>query len=541
MHKLLVLVTFFFTFIVNSTLAQSRLIWSTTSSIPNSQITDPRSFAVDESGNNYSVNFTQSALSLYTNYVFYAHDASGVKLWEYANDSCLTDCNDKYFNIVPIKDDGAIFIGAYDDITGTQIRIKRIDRHGSLVWQQYWISPFLSVQPITAMLDNSGKLIVGLSAVVNLTDLEDFCVAKFDTAGGLLDWHIELPDDGTTLNPFSEIISGMSIDANNNVYCVGTGMNAGTVKNYFFKIDDTGSLDYQIENTYSGLNSNNFSIQNDGSGNFYTLGFTGSKSQVEKYSEQNGSLIWSEAIEKDSAVISNVGMSIVGNDIFVANNFTYFNADTSVSGGYWDNKHYFLSKLNSSGVLQWQKEYFTLMDSMAIQDGFGGATQLAACNGYLYLLSAQHLNSVDNILLLHRTDLSGNTVWYDTASIYTSPGFFNFDIGCDVYLTRVLNNVNVTEKYTTSPLSAVTDLSVSGELEIYPNPTSNEFSIGLKNSISEKAIVSIYNSIGERIMEDECLFSSNETKFSLSNQPSGLYFVQVILHGKRFSKTLVKR
>ncbi len=540
MHKLLVIVSFIFFFIVNSTLAQSRLLWSTTSSVLNSQITDPRSFAVDESGNSYSVNYTQSALSLYTNYVFYSHNASGVKLWEYANDSCLTDCNDKYFNIVPIKDDGAIFIGAYDDITGTQIRIKRIDGQGSLVWQQYWISPFLFAQPITAMLDNNGNLIVGLSAVVNLTDLEDFCVAKFDTAGGLLDWHIELPDGGTTLNPLSEIISGMSIDANNNVYCVGTGSNTGTVKNYFFKIDHTGSLEYQLENTYSGLNSNNFSIQNDGSGNFYTLGFTGSKSQVEKYSEQTGSLIWSEAIEKDSALISNVGMSIVGNSIFVANNFTYFNADTSVSGGYWDNKHYILSKLNSSGVLQWQKDYFTRTDSMAQQDGFGGATQLAACDGSLYLLSAQHLNSVNNILLLHRTDLSGNTVWYDTASIYTSPGYFNFDLGCDMYLTRVLNNVNVTEKYSTSPLSSISDLSVSGEMEVYPNPTHNEFTIGLKNSLNEKAIVSIYNSLGEKIQEVEYMFSSTEAKISLSNQPTGLYFVQVIVHGKRFSKTLVK-
>ena len=217
MNKFLLLVFSFVIIGCYNLSAQSRLIWSSTSAYSNAQITESRSFAVDNSGNNYSVNFTQSALSFYVNYVFYAHNAAGVKLWEFTNDSCFTDCNDKYFNIVPIENDGAIFIGAFDDLTGTQVRVKRIDANGNLLWQQYWISPFLFVKPIKSLLDNSGNLIIGLSVNVNITDQEDFAIAKFDTTNGFLDWHIELPDDGSGSNSLSEIISSITVDASRNM------------------------------------------------------------------------------------------------------------------------------------------------------------------------------------------------------------------------------------------------------------------------------------------------------------------------------------
>ena len=535
MQKALLFIISFFIFVSTETFAQSRLIWSTTSALLNSQTTDPRSFAVDGNGNSYSVNYTQSALSLFTSYVFYAHDANGVKMWEYVNDSCLLDCNDKYFNIIPIENDGAIFIGAYSDITGTQVRIKRIDNQGSLVWQQYWITPFLSVQPVKSKLDNNGDLIVGMNAVVNLTDLEDFCLAKFDTAGGLLDWHIELPDTGTILNPLSETISDFVIDNNNNIYCVGTGSNSTEVKNYYFKIDDSGTLDYLFENTYDGLNSSNHSIAIDAFGNFYTLGHSGTKPKVEKYNDLSGSLIWSEGIEKDSAELSNVGFEIVGNEIFVATNFTYFN-----SGGTWDNLHYQISKLNSSGALQWQKEYFTEFDSMAIQDGFGGAVQFEVCDASLYLLSAQHLDQVNNILLLHKADLSGVTVWHDTASIYTTPGFISFDHSCDIYLTRNFNTVNITEKYNSGPLSSIENTSLLSDFTIFPNPTESEFTINMSEEITGNAFAVIYNSLGEKIQS--VLITTTTTKLSLSNFPSGIYFVQIVSDGKQqFSKMLVKK
>ncbi len=534
MQKALLIIISLFFFATSETMAQSRLVWSTTSALLNSQITDPRSFAVDGNGNSYSVNYTQSGLSLYTSYVFYAHDANGVKLWEYVNDSCLLDCNDKYFNIIPVENDGAIFIGAYDDITGTQVRIKKIDRQGDLVWQQFWITPFLSVQPVKSILDNNGDLIIGMTAVVNLTDLEDFCVAKFDTSGGLLDWHIELPDDGATLNPLAEIIYDLEVDANNNVYCVGTGSGTGVVKNYYFKIDDNGALDYRLENTYDGVNSSNFAIEFDASGNFYTLGYTGTKSRVEKFDDQTGSLIWSEGIEKDSSEISNVGMAILGNDIYVANNFTYFN------GGTWDNKHYLINKLNSSGTLEWQKEYFTESDSLAVQDGFGGAVQFEACDAGLYTLSAQHRDPVNNLLILHRADFAGTTVWFDTASINTTPGFLHFDNSCDIYLTRTMNNVNVTEKYTTSPLSAIETNSTFADINIFPNPTEGEFTITLSEEVTGNTFAVIYNSLGEKMQST--LLSATKTTLSIATLPSGIYFVQIISPSQpQFSKLLIKR
>ena len=541
MKKITLLVFLFTSFAINVTLAQSRLMWSSVSNQANSQITDSRSFASDNAGNTYSVNFTQSALSFYVTYIFYAHDENGIKLWEYVNDSCFTDCNDKYFNIVPIENNGAIFIGEFDDITGTQVRIKRIDRSGTLLWQQYWISPFLSAQPVKSMLDNNGDLVVGFSATVDITDQEDFAIAKFDTSSGFLDWHFELPDGGSVSNSLSEILTSLTIDASNNIYGVGTATNssAGIFKNYFFKVDETGNLDYRMESSYSGINSNNLSLQLDNAGNLYTLGFTGSQPVIEKRESSSGNLIWSEEVTKDTAVLSNVGFSIVGSSIYAVNNYTYFNPDTSFAGGYWDNAHYMVTKLDANGDFQWQKDYFTNADSLATQDGYGGAVQFSVCDDILYILSLQHLDTLNNILFLHSADTIGNTIWYDTASVNTAAGVFDFDDRCEIYLSRTFDNYNLTQKYTTAPLSRVAALNSDNIFEVYPNPASDEFSIQFKDGKIKSGYVLIYNSLGELLKRQSV--SGNNNKISISDIASGLYFVQLISEGNgKFTKVLLK-
>ncbi len=540
MKKITLLVFLLASLATNVSFAQSRLIWSSVSAQTNSQITDSRSFASDNAGNTYSVNFTQSALSFYVTYVFYAHDANGLKLWEYVNDSCLTDCNDKYFNIVPVENNGAIFIGEYDDITGTQIRIKRIDGSGTLLWQQYWISPFLSAQPVKSMLDNNGHLVVGFSATVDSIDQEDFAIAKFDTSTGFLDWHFELPDGGIG-DPLSEIIASFTIDASNNIYGIGTATNSsvGIYKNYFFKLDDTGNLDYRLESSYSGINSNHQSIQLDNAGNFYTLGFTGSQPVIEKRRASSGNMIWAGEITKDTAVLSNVGFSVIGNSIYSASNFKYFNPDTSFAGGYWDNVHYMLTKLDTSGNFQWQKEYFTDADSLSTQEGYGGAVQFGVCDDKLYVLSSQHLDTLNNILILHSADTIGNTIWYDTASVNTVPGSFDFDDQCEIYLSRTFDNYNLTQKYTTAPLSEVTALSKENIFDIYPNPAHDEFSIQFRDGKIKNGFIQIYNSLGEIIKRQSV--SGNNNKISISDMTPGFYFVQLISEDNgKFTKVLLK-
>lgn len=464
-----------------------------------------------------------------------------MKTWEYANDSCLTDCNDKYFNIVPIENDGAIFIGAFDDISGTQMRIKRIDGSGVLLWQQYWITPFISVQPIKSILDNNGNLIVGFSAVTNTTEAEDFAIAKFDTSSGFLDWHLELPEAGTSGNELSEIISSIAIDANNNIYGVGTGSNAsaGITKNYLFRVDDSGNLDYRVECSYSGWNSSIHSLAADNSGNIYTLGTELSETKIEKHRAQNGSLIWSENISRDTAAISNVGFTLSSNAVFVANNFKYFTPDTSFSGGYWSNQHYMLTRLDTSGGFQWRRDYFTDTDSLAPQNGFGGAVQFDVCNNDLYFLSAQHLDSINNILILHRVDNAGNTVWYDTASIELSAGIFGFDDQCDVYTARTFDNYNLTEKYTTTPVSAVETLTAEKSFDLFPNPTQGEFSVRFNHTKNTSGEIFIYNSLGGMIKRES--ISGSNFKISLSGFHSGIYLVQLVAEGSSTStQVLIK-
>lgn len=76
---------------------------------------------------------------------------------------------------------------------------------------------------------------------------------------------------------------------------------------------------------------------------------------------------------------------------------------------------------------------------------------------------------------------------------------------------------------------------------IYPNPSEGNFSIRL-NSNKEANIVrlQILNTIGQLIYQDEISFPKNKTvvNLNLTNQPNGIYFLEIILNDKTLTTQL---
>lgn len=78
-------------------------------------------------------------------------------------------------------------------------------------------------------------------------------------------------------------------------------------------------------------------------------------------------------------------------------------------------------------------------------------------------------------------------------------------------------NVNsVEEKQTTN----------QGLIQLYPNPSSGEVYINLKDHLAEDLSVSVYNMNGQLLMQQEHV-KANQTAINLSALPSALYIVQV--------------
>ncbi len=76
-------------------------------------------------------------------------------------------------------------------------------------------------------------------------------------------------------------------------------------------------------------------------------------------------------------------------------------------------------------------------------------------------------------------------------------------------------------------------------IQIFPNPTNNLLNIQLNHSSSKKVTVSLYNLYGQ-ILTTQKNISDREIQINLTDYPSGIYFVKVMIDGKEEIKKVVK-
>lgn len=72
-------------------------------------------------------------------------------------------------------------------------------------------------------------------------------------------------------------------------------------------------------------------------------------------------------------------------------------------------------------------------------------------------------------------------------------------------------------------------------LNVYPNPASNEVNISTENADQ----LSIYNSVGQVVFTNNSLIKNEIIKVDISNYPQGIYFVQIQKEGELKTKKLV--
>lgn len=74
------------------------------------------------------------------------------------------------------------------------------------------------------------------------------------------------------------------------------------------------------------------------------------------------------------------------------------------------------------------------------------------------------------------------------------------------------------------------------ELSVYPNPNSGELIVYVSN-FNDKMSVEIYNNMGQLILQEKLI--SENSKLNLSSQPNGIYFVNVLMDGKKSSSAKI--
>jgi hypothetical protein len=523
--------TFTLLFLLSSTLvsiAQSHIQWTTPEITPGMQVNILKATNTDKSGNTYTIHFTQESVNHYMTYRFFGYDSDGHKLWQYDNDSCFTNCQDIYSIVVPVDNNGAIFIGSYDDLSGlTQIRIKYIDLNGNLIWQNYWDIPYLSGTPVTARLDHAGNLVVAIKAIVTMPNDNDFAFAKFNTSNGNLMWHFELPDQGAISGWHQEDIRSMDIDATNAIY----GCGLGGFDNYFFKVSSNGTLDYEfIIHDNDSINNllNTTGVQQlklGTSDDLYLLIGAGQNTWVQKYKTSTGNFAFTKTIQHDSATTSPVKLVVEDNQIYSLSNYFYSFPDTTFAGIHFTNNDYMISKLDTNGNVEWEKSCFLEnLDTTFTFNTASGATDMLSCGTNLYVMSNYITDSAtgSQSLALHKINLAGNSVWLDT-SAWAGDGGMASDSSCNIYISRpafILGGVHVvTQKYS-DHIQAVSQMNNDSEWTLFPNPAHDliQISSSLKNNFE----IQVINTAGKIMISKK-----NQPELDVSLLAQGIYFLRL--------------
>ena len=72
------------------------------------------------------------------------------------------------------------------------------------------------------------------------------------------------------------------------------------------------------------------------------------------------------------------------------------------------------------------------------------------------------------------------------------------------------------------------------KLHIYPNPSTGIFNIKLPETNSRNTVISVFNSIGQKLSLTPFSNRNEVITIDLQNQAVGIYFIQVEMAGKTY-------
>ena len=81
----------------------------------------------------------------------------------------------------------------------------------------------------------------------------------------------------------------------------------------------------------------------------------------------------------------------------------------------------------------------------------------------------------------------------------------------------------------------IEEIRNDNNLQIYPNPADNNISIEIRDHDDEEAIISIYNTLGIKVLEQR----NTNSDIDISSYTPGLYFVKVNCKDKTYIKKLI--
>jgi outer membrane protein assembly factor BamB len=290
-----------------------------------------------------------------------------------------------------------VFIGGMSYINNKKgHQLAKYDSSGTLLWQKRTATEGGNEEILDIAADQSGNVYTtGKMALPNGTFGASMYTAKYDSSGTLL-WqkHLGNVAGGTAQS------ASIAVDNSGNVYVSGYGNSVGFI---LIKYDTDGSLLWQKGLSSGAVYSDNSKLVFDSQQNLYavfTLTFS-PQIHIIKY-DLSGAILWQRKISTLQGFNTDIQVDSLNNIYLFAS--IYVGASAHI-----------FAKINSSGVLQWQKQFnvsnFSLTD---------GALKLITIdeddNPYLVFRRVENDTSLDNVLTKY--DPTGNEVWQKSINDY---------------------------------------------------------------------------------------------------------------------------
>lgn len=89
--------------------------------------------------------------------------------------------------------------------------------------------------------------------------------------------------------------------------------------------------------------------------------------------------------------------------------------------------------------------------------------------------------------------------------------------------------------------ASVGEIALLSDINLYPNPASNNVNLAVTSIQAAKANIKIYNTVGQAItsLDKNLVAGNNSIKLDITNYTTGIYFVSIVVEGKTFSQKLM--
>ena len=468
-------------------------------------------------------------------------------------------------------------IGYYD------VFIVKYDAAGSVIWaKSAGGSDYDYSQSVTT--DSLGNVyITGSFASPNITfgtttltnaGYGNVFLVKYDSAGSVV-W---AKSAGGNRDDESRSVT---TDATGNIYITGyfssptitlgttTITNVGGNDIFIMKFDSDGNVLWA--KSAGGINDEQGQfLASDALGNVYISGFfasptinfgttmlsnSGTDNIFLVKFDKNGSVLWAKSVVGNGDDVAQyVTTDILGN-VYITGSFSSptlnFGTTTLTNTSFYD---LFLAKYDASGTLIWAKNPIGSSNNFAnavTTDNSGNVLITGFFAGATFTFDTTTLTSVGGSdIFLAKYNSSGDFIWAKgmgggsndfATSVIT-------DASKNIYITGYFESPNITFGATTltnvadsssdiflakysSTTSISTIISGSGNISIYPNPTTNAINLTIDNP-EDISTVQVYDMMGREVFHDGNLepknIANNSINIMLPYLPNGVYTLRAI-------------